>query len=146
MNHRSLAVGRVFLLLIAIALPCAAQEGPEISVTEYGVGRDVVDQELEGKGDQFDEGRKIVFWTRVVGGADGDRIRHVWYREGEEVLSVGLTLGGPHWRTFSRKTLHQGSVGSWRVEARDAQDHILASADFTCVGRGDAERGADSRN
>jgi hypothetical protein len=74
-----------------------------------------------------------VFWTLVVGGSAGDRISHVWLRDGEEMLAVGLAIGGPHWRTWSNKTLHTGSAGSWAVEARDAEGRVLARDEFTCV-------------
>jgi hypothetical protein len=126
-------------LLAAVSFACglsagvlAAEEGT-LSVSEYGVGTDVVDLELKGKGDQFDEGTKVVFLTRVVGGTEGDRIRHVWFHDKEEVVSIGLTIGGAHWRTYSRKTLGPGSAGPWAVEARDSEDHVLARAEFTCV-------------
>ena len=133
--------------IAAAALACAlsavvlvAEEG-SLSVSEYGVGTDVVDLELKGKGDQFEEGTKVVFLTRVVGGTDGDRIRHVWFHDKEEVVSIGLTIGSSYWRTYSRKTLRPGSVGAWAVEARDAEDRVLARAEFTCVpaGTGEAE-------
>lgn len=133
----SLSVVPLAVVMLSMSWqPVVAQEdeGPTLSVPEYGVGTDVVDHELQGKSDRFEEGAKVVFWTRVVGGEEGDRIRHVWIHDGEEVLSIGLALGGPHWRTYSRKTLHAGSAGPWRVEARDADGHVLAAVDFTCVG------------
>ena len=95
-----------------------------------------MDRELKGKSDRFEEGSQVVFLTRVIGGEEGDRIRHVWIRDKEEVVSVGLTLGGSHWRTYSRKTMHPGSVGDWVVEARDDADRVLARAEFTCVPAG----------
>jgi len=125
-----LAVGTALALSLVVGT-VLAQESP-LSISDYGVGTDVVDRELKGKGDRFEEGTKVVFLTRVVGGADGDRIRHVWLHEKEEVVSIGLTLGGPHWRTFSRKTLPPGRTGAWAVEARDSEDRVLARAEFTC--------------
>ena len=44
-----------------------------------------------------------------------------------------LAIGGSHWRTYSRKALHQGLTGTWTVEARDAEGNVLASSTFTCV-------------
>ena len=113
-----------------------AQEEPELAVPDHGVGTEVVDRDLAGEKDAFAEGETVWFWTRVTGGADGDRIRHVWLREGEEMLSVGLTLGGPHWRTWSHKTLHAGASGAWVVEARDEDDRVLARSTFTCSAEG----------
>jgi hypothetical protein len=149
MNRRIVTLGRgiargAILLLLLPAAASAAQEESRLSVTDYGVGTGVADRQLQGQGDRFLDGSSIVFWTRVVGGEDGERIRHVWIRDGEEVLSVGLTLGGPHWRTHSRKTLHEGSTGDWTVEARDAEDRVLATASFKCVSRDSDEPGADT--
>jgi len=127
------ALGAVIVLC---ALPCAVLAQSTITVPDSGVGTAVVDHELEGKGDRFEEGRQVVFWTRVVGGEEGQRIQHVWLHDGEEVISIGLALGGPHWRTFSRKTLYPGSVGKWVVEARDADGRVLARAEFECVPAG----------
>jgi len=129
-----LAIGSALALLLAIGSAAAQQSS--LSIDDYGVGTDVVDRELKGKSDQFEEGTRVVFLTRVIGGVEGDRIRHVWFREKEEVVSIGLTLGGSHWRTFSRKTMHAGSAGAWVVEARDAEDRVLARAEFTCVPAG----------
>lgn len=129
-----LAIGTTLALGLTIGF-VAAQESP-LSIDDYGVGTDVIDRQLKGKGDRFEEGSKVVFFTRVIGGADGDRIRHVWLFEKEEIVSIGLTLGGSHWRTFSRKTLPPGSTGPWAVEARDSEDRVLARAEFTCVAAG----------
>lgn len=138
-----LVIGTACVLSLTVGLAVAQQSS--LSINDYGVGTDVVDRELKGKGDQFEEGSKVVFFTRVIGGADGDRIRHVWLHEKEEVVSIGLTLGGSHWRTYSRKTLPPGTTGAWAVEARDAEDRVLARAEFTCVaaGTGTAEAPQD---
>ena len=104
-----------------------------ISVTEYGVGTDVVDHQLQGRADSFREGSSVVFWTRLVGGSEGDVITHVWIHEGAEKVSIDLAIGGSHWRTYSRKTLHRGLTGQWTVEARDEGGNLLASATFTCT-------------
>jgi len=134
-----LAIGTVLTLCLAFGL-AAAQE-TSLTINDYGVGTDIVDRELKGKSEQFEEGARIVFLTRVIGGVEGDRIRHVWFHEKEEVVSIGLTLGGSHWRTFSRKTMHPDSAGAWVVEARDSEDRVLARVEFTCVpaGSGDSE-------
>lgn len=137
MNHRCAALWLACAIGSAAFLPAAAEEGraeSHLSVPESGVGSGIADRELEGEGDRFAEGTAVVFWTRVVGGQEGERIRHVWLREGQEVISIGLTLGGPQWRTYSRKTLHPGSAGNWTVEARDGEDRVIARAEFVCVG------------
>ena len=126
----SLLLAATMVLVVAAAI-AQEQTGPQ--VTAYGVGTDVVDRQLEGEADSFPEGTQVWFWTRVEGGSDGDRIRHVWIFGGEEKLEVGLTIGGSHWRTWSNKMLHPGSSGTWTVEARDDAGNVLASATFECT-------------
>jgi hypothetical protein len=106
----------------------------ELSVAEHGVGRRVVNRRLEQRGDRFEEGEVVWFSTRVLGGGRGDSIRHVWLRDGRTMQSTVLDIGGPHWRTHSRKTLW--GTGEWTVEARDPDGRVLARAGFTCVPRG----------
>ena len=102
---------------------------------DFGVGTGVADRQLVGRGDRFEKGGRVWFWTRVVGGRAGDTIRHVWIREDREVASMELSVGGSHWRTQSRKTLRGRAVGAWAVEARDAEGRVLARAEFSCVPR-----------
>lgn len=131
--ERIFIAGVVTLVLVLVAGGGDARAEDGLTVPRSGVGTDVQDRELVGESDTFEEGREIVFWTLVDGGADGDAVDHVWIREGEEVVVVGLAVGGPRWRTWSRKTLHPGSAGSWKVEARDRDGNVLAEATFTCT-------------
>ncbi len=104
-----------------------------LDVTALGVGTAVVDHQLRGRADRFEEGTEVWFWTRIVGGRRGDRVRHVWYHEGDQIGVAVLTLGGSHWRTQSRRTLEPGSAGQWTVEVRDADDTVLARERFDCT-------------
>ena len=101
-----------------------------LTVSEFGVGRRIVDRRIEGEGDRFDTGERVCFATRVIGGRRGDVVRHVWLYEGRIEQTITLRVGGPDWRTHSNKTL--GSAGSWAVEARDEAGGVLARAAFTC--------------
>jgi transcriptional regulator with XRE-family HTH domain len=105
-----------------------------MAVSEFGVGRRIVNRRLENRGESFEEGSVVWFQTRVVGGARGENIRHVWLRDGQAVQTVDLELGGSHWRTHSRKTLW--GTGRWAVEARDREGRILARSEFVCVPAG----------
>ena len=113
----------------ATATPDMAVQG-RISVTESGVGTGVVDRRLAGQGTRFEEGSTVFFFTRVVGGASGQKLRHIWLHEGRVIQSIELSLGSAHWRTYSTKTMR--AKGNWAVEARSADDRVLARADFTC--------------
>jgi len=104
-----------------------------LSIAEYGVGTGVENRQLVGQSDRFTEGTRVSFWTRVQGGARGDRIDHVWLREGVEAMRLALEIGGSNWRTYSTQTLHAGVAGDWAVEARDDAGRVLARSDFVCV-------------
>jgi len=138
-------VASIFALLACLmAGPLVAQEEPQLSISKYGVGTAVEDRELQGKGDRFDEGVRVWFWTLITGGTPDDRISHVWLHDGKEVVTVGLSVGGDHWRTWSNKTLHPGSAGNWVVEARGVDGNVLARAEFTCVATGDGGGGSST--
>jgi len=104
-----------------------------LKVGEFGVGTDVVDHRLVGRGDRFREGTVVWFWTSVLGGRPGDKIRHVWLHGGRAVAVAELNVNAAQWRTQSRRPLPEGSTGDWTVEARDPEGHVIASVGFTCV-------------
>ena len=104
-----------------------------LTITEYGVGTAVENRHLVGRGDRFTEGTQVWFWTRVQGGTRGDRIDHVWLRQGVEATRISLEIGGPSWRTYSAVTLHADVAGGWAVEARDDAGRVLARSEFVCV-------------
>ena len=55
-------------------------------------------------------------------------IRHIYYREGQQVVVVRLAINGASWRTWSH-TRVQGA-GTWRVDIVDEQDIVLKSLPF----------------
>jgi hypothetical protein len=115
------------------AEPPAAKVAPSdgLTVPESGVGRRVVNARLEGETSEFAAGEVACFQTRVVGGKRGETIRHVWIYDGRAQQGITLRLGGPDWRTHTKKTLYK--TGPWTVEARDGNGRVLATASFTCV-------------
>ena len=108
-------------------------DASRLSIRQHGVGRGVVAHDLAGEAQQFAEGERAWFWTRVEGGSAGASIDHVWIHEGEEALRVPLQLGGSSWRTHSYKDLTPGSEGNWAVEARDENGRVLARQEFRCT-------------
>jgi len=124
----------LFALLVA-GLSASAEDPSDanaLAVAEHLLGTSVENRTLKGVADRFPEGTQVFFWTRLTGGAAGDRIRHVWIHDGKEV-SVGLSVGAASWRTWSSKRLRAGSVGRWAVEVRDADGKVLAREEFDCT-------------
>ena len=105
----------------------------DLTVTEFGVGRRVVNLTLVDRTDQFTEGDRVNFASRISGGRRGNVIRHVWIYEGHIQQSIALRLGGPDYRTHTNKTV--GKAGAWAVEARDDKGRVLARSEFTVVPR-----------
>lgn len=110
--------------------PVASASG--LTIDDYGVGAGIENRRLVGKSDRFRLGTKVWFWTRVEGGAAGDAVRHVWIHEGRTMSDVRLRVGSASWRTQSAKTMFDGSVGRWTVEARDLDGDVLARSTFVC--------------
>jgi hypothetical protein len=113
--------------------PAPEQSASHLKISGSGVGTSVVRHRLVGRSDRFREGTVVWFWTRVVGGRPGDKVQHVWLQGGHPVAVAELDVRGASWRTQSRRPLPGGSTGDWRVEARDPEGRVIASADFTCV-------------
>jgi transcriptional regulator with XRE-family HTH domain len=101
----------------------------DLTVSEFGVGRRIVNLALDGESDHFKEGDRVSFASRVLGGQRGTLIRHVWIYEGRAQQSISLRLGGPDYRTHTNKTV--GKAGAWAVEARDDKGRVLARTEFT---------------
>ena len=107
-------------------------DAPGVRVPAHGVGRGITGHDLVGETRRFAEGERVYFWTRIEGGAAGEKIDHVWIHEGEEALRVPIRLGGTRWRANSYKLLNAGSAGDWVVEARDRSGRVLARREFSC--------------
>jgi cytoskeleton protein RodZ len=108
--------------------PAPARPASSLRVVESAVGRS---RKVETSVDRFAPGELAWFSTRVLGGRPGDRIRHVWIRDGKTIWSKDLGIGAADWRTQTSKRLTH--PGAWTVEARDASGAVLASASFVCA-------------
>ena len=107
--------------------------GSQLAVSGSGVGTGIVERALVGKSNRFQEGTTVWFWTRVVGGENGEVLRHFWFYEGRTVRLSELTVGGHHWRTHSNYTIPSGSTGNYAVEARGLDGRVLARQEFVCL-------------
>lgn len=113
--------------------PSTPSDVSRLTVSGFGVGTNIVERVLVGKNDRFQEGTTVWFWTRVVGGSNGDVLRHFWLYEGRTVRLFELTVGGHHWRTHSNYTIPPGSTGNYVVEARSPDGRVLARQEFACL-------------
>ncbi len=110
-----------------------------VAVDDFELGDGVADYHVIDVRREFEEGMVASFLTRVRGGAPGQTIHHVWIHEGRVIQRIALRLGGPDWRTYSRKTLW--GAGDWAVEAQDGDHRVLARVAFHCLPAGGPRSG-----
>ena len=95
------------------------------------VAKEVVDRMPQGSG-PFKDGQRVWTWSKIQNEAGSERaIRHVYFRDGEEIISVKLRIGGVSWRTWSRTHVH--GAGQWRVDIVDDQGVLLDSLPFVVI-------------
>lgn len=72
---------------------------------------------------------RVYFFTRVKG-LHNSEIKHLWFHGDAIVMEVTLPVNSPNWRTFSFKSIHDRSVGDWRVDVTTEDGTVLASVPF----------------
>jgi hypothetical protein len=106
----------------------AGSGSSSLSVESASVVKKVVDRQPSGNG-PFSDGGTVWTWNRIINPTGQKRaIRHIYYREGQQVVVVRLAINGASWRTWSH-TRVQGA-GTWRVDIVDEQDIVLKSLPF----------------
>lgn len=129
----------VLCLLVAGPVLAQTQDGTAtltnqgLHVAEAAFGTGVTDRMLDGASYSFPVGTRVYCWTRLLDGAPGDTVLHVWLHDGVEIQRVELPVSDQHWRTWSYKTLYPGMGGQWTVEVRSAGGQVLGSYDFTAT-------------
>lgn len=128
----------IAIALVGFAIPLLAMAGerPQSNGNSLWVARDmvttqIIDREPIEDGAAFSPSMGAVYYFTEVKGADTPtHITHIWYYEGREMAQIPLSVHGPRWRTWSSKQILQEWAGSWRVEAVDADGHVLSSQTF----------------
>jgi len=114
--------------------PVAAAPAGEsrLRVAEVAFGRGVNNRLLEGPGEVFQENERVYCYSRILGGANGQTVQHIWIFRDREVQTIDLTVKSDDWRTWSYKTLFPGLAGDWAVEIRDSEGRPLGRYSFIC--------------
>ncbi len=73
---------------------------------------------------------KVYLWCHVIGSSDTTMIKHVWYYQGEEIVSVQLPVRSSSWRTHSYKTIAPEWTGDWAVKVLDNSGNVLKAVSF----------------
>jgi hypothetical protein len=105
-----------------------ARTSSSLSVESAAVAKNVVDRQPSGSG-PFVDGSTVWTWNRILKQGDQNRtIRHIYYREGTQVVAVPLSIRGASWRTWSRTAVH--GAGAWKVDIVDEEGRVLQSLPF----------------
>jgi len=119
-------------LVICVVALGAVVVAAELKVEEAVICKAVVDRAPQEAGSSFPASvGKLFCFNRVVGGAEGTVIKHVWFQGDQQVDSIELKIGAANWRTWSSKTIDPSQKGAWKVEIQDAAGKVLSTLNFT---------------
>ena len=129
-------VAMITVVGMALPLVAASEERPQPNGHSIQVVRDivttqVVDREPINDGAVFSATMgPVYYFTEVKGAYTPTHITHIWYYHGKQMAQVPLSVDSPRWRTWSSKQILENWVGSWTVEAVDADGNVLSSESF----------------
>src|SRR3954463_6510943 len=121
---------RYIVSLVALAVASTAAVQQEGVAAEVAIGKSVASGMPVDTAASFgaDVGT-VACWSRITGGTAGTKITHVWTHNAD-TSKVELNVGGSPWRTYSRKTIGDGSAGDWKCDVQDATGKSLGSKTF----------------
>ena len=115
--------------------PKTEAKAPVEMTVEAQVCTAVTDREPSGTASSFDAGVGSLYcWCRIVGMKGEANIKHVWFRDGKDVLTVELAVKTSSFRTWSQKNIPASGTGNWEVKIVDAADTVLKTVSFTVGG------------
>ncbi len=128
-----LAVPVVLIIMLVFGEANLAAAGEGLNITEMAVTTKIV------RGNPIDAVRRIsslsvkalYCFTRIVNkSGEETTIKHLWYRNGEQVRETELPVRNEKWRTYSKREIDRESAGDWRVDAVDSEGKLLKSVEF----------------
>lgn len=97
------------------------------ATAEVKAGTGVEKREIVGEATTFPAGTTVWVWSLVKNGEPS--VRHVWKRDGKEVWSATLRIGGKKWSTQSRRRIP--SAGNWEVDVQTSDGASLGTVAFS---------------
>ncbi len=120
------AVLFVFAFIPSSAIAVVAEA--QVSVESILFARGVESREPVGVANEFDASVDQVFcWTKLSSKAPPAAVKHVWYKAGQKVLEVPLTVNYSSGRYWSVKNV---SIGDWTVEVVGARGEVIGAGSF----------------
>jgi len=127
MNKRMLVALGLCVLVVAAGVVAA-----ELKVENAAICTGIKDKAPDGAAEKFAPAvGKLYCFTKIMGGAEGTVIKHVWFHGEEKVDAMELKIGAASWRTWSAKTIDPKLTGAWKVEVQDAEGKVLSTVNFT---------------
>lgn len=74
---------------------------------------------------------KVFCFTVFSSVHEKTHVYHVWYHEDKLITKRKLSLGQPHWKTYSSVQLRDDDRGPWRVEILDHNNKLLETLRFS---------------
>ena len=62
---------------------------------------------------------------------EGQSVTHRWNFDGNVESEVSFDVGGPRWRTWSRKSIPDDQRGEWSVDILDGDGYIVETYEIT---------------
>jgi hypothetical protein len=117
----------VAALILAIAAGALAAAG-NTTVEEMVFATGVESRMPLGVAEAFDASTpRVVCWTRIAAESPPVTVRHVWSRDGKNLVEVPLTVNYPSGRYWSIKNV---APGDWRVDVVNEKGEVLESKAF----------------
>jgi hypothetical protein len=118
----------VFGVFLASSLSSAVSAESPVSVDGIVFARSVESREPVGAAKEFEASITQVFcWTKLSAKTPPAAVKHVWYKAGERLLEVSLTLNHSSGRYWSVKNV---SAGDWTIEVVGAKGEVFGSGSF----------------
>lgn len=105
----------------------------EITLTQSAVCRGIEDHAPVGEASTFtsEVGKVWVYTQFKMDKEVSSTIKHVYYRNGQQISEVSLKVKGPSFRTNSCKTITPKMTGNWKVEIQSGDGQIFETLTFT---------------
>ena len=103
-----------------------------VSLKKITICEKIENRDPVNPGEEFPVGIGTIACHTVIScKMDSQVIHHLWYKDGELMATVNLTVGNSmSWRTWSTKNLMPGFEGDWEVIVKTSEGEELGKTSF----------------
>ncbi|MFW6254479.1 MAG: DUF2914 domain-containing protein, partial [Chitinivibrionales bacterium] len=105
----------------------------KISVARLKIAKTIENREPVDAANQFSSDVTSLYcFSHIKGVSDTLQIQHRWYKGDVQISNVELPVRSPSWRTYSKVTLPEKPVGSYKVEILNGKtEAVMETVEFT---------------